>query len=71
MFPTAGSVIHYNEAGEVLGWDSSSYDEPEYCDTCGYNHSGDCPDEEDEEEDPPAPTDSWCETCESMNCTCY
>jgi len=27
MFPTAGSTIDYNDAGEVLGWDGpSSYD---------------------------------------------
>lgn len=30
MFPNAGSVIYYNEAGEVLGWDNPSYYEPEY-----------------------------------------
>lgn len=29
-FPTAGSTVYRNEAGEVLGWDNDSYYEPEY-----------------------------------------
>lgn len=50
-FPNAHSQIYRNEAGEVLGWDNTSYDEPEYCDTCGFNHSGDCqPEDLDEDE---------------------
>ena len=49
-FPTAGSTIYRNEEGEVLGWDTPGYDEPDYqsyederdnyeryesCDECG------------------------------------
>jgi hypothetical protein len=30
MFPTAGSVIYRNEAGEVLGWDTYYGDEEPY-----------------------------------------
>jgi hypothetical protein len=30
MFPGAGAQIYYNEAGEPLGWDYPSYDEPDY-----------------------------------------
>jgi hypothetical protein len=30
MFPGASAEIYYNEAGEPLGWDSPSYDEPWY-----------------------------------------
>lgn len=30
MFPGAGASVYYNEAGEPLGWDYPSYDEPEY-----------------------------------------
>lgn len=57
-FPNAGSHIYRNEAGEVMGWSDESSYEPEYCDTCGFNHSGDCPpedldeDDEDELDDP-------------------
>ena len=29
MFPGAGAQVYYNEAGEPLGWDYPSYDEPE------------------------------------------
>ncbi len=27
-FPGYGAQIYYNDAGEVLGWDYPSYDEP-------------------------------------------
>lgn len=37
-FPTAGSEIYRNDAGEVLGWDSPSYAGDEYCDSCGGAH---------------------------------
>lgn len=30
MFPGAGAVVYTNEAGEPLGWDYPSYDEPDY-----------------------------------------
>lgn len=30
MFPTADSVIYYNEDGEVMGWDNYGSYEPEY-----------------------------------------
>jgi len=30
MFPGAGATVYRNEAGEVTGWDNSSYYEPEY-----------------------------------------
>lgn len=29
MFPGAGALVYYNDAGEPLGWDYPSYD-PEY-----------------------------------------
>jgi hypothetical protein len=29
MFPTAGAHVYYNEAGEPLGWDYPSNDEPD------------------------------------------
>lgn len=43
MFPTAGSVPYYNDAGELLGWDlpgdepwdEYSYDEPDWYDEDG------------------------------------
>jgi hypothetical protein len=49
-FPNAHSQIYRNAEGEVLGWSDKTSYEPEYCDTCGFNHSGDCP-EEDPDED--------------------
>lgn len=27
MFPTAHSVVYYNDAGEPLGWDTPTYDD--------------------------------------------
>ena len=33
MFPGPGAQVHYNEAGEPLGWDYPSYDEPDVGDT--------------------------------------
>lgn len=51
MFPTAGSHIYRNEEGEVLGWSDETQYEPEYCDECGFNHSGECPPEPDDEDD--------------------
>lgn len=32
MFPGAGARVFYNDAGEPLGWDYPSYDEPEWDD---------------------------------------
>lgn len=43
MFPGAGARVYYNEDGEPLGWDYPSDDEPDYCDECGFAHSGPCP----------------------------
>jgi hypothetical protein len=52
-FPNAYSRIHHNDEGEVLGWENTYPDEPEYCDDCGGNHNYlDCPmDEYDEDEE--------------------
>lgn len=45
-FPTPGAQIYYNEAGEPLGWDYPSDDATDfYCDYCGLNHDGGCPDD--------------------------
>jgi hypothetical protein len=30
MFPNAHSSVYCNEEGEVLGWDNTYYDEPDY-----------------------------------------
>jgi len=42
MFPGVGAEAYYNEAGEPLGWDYPSGNDSYYCDWCGWNHSGDC-----------------------------
>lgn len=49
MFPTAGSEIYRNEAGEVTGWDAAPSSEPEYCDQCGVCHAGPCDDEDEDD----------------------
>lgn len=48
MFPTANSEIYRNEEGEVLGWDTYSYDEADayYEDMYDYGY-GDWPATED------------------------
>lgn len=53
MFPTAHSVIDYNEAGEPVGWDNPGEYDPyaNYCDMCGYSHIGDCYDEYDDDDE--------------------
>lgn len=50
-FPNAHSHIYRNEAGEIMGWSDESSYEPEYCDICGFNHSGDCPPEPDDDDE--------------------
>jgi len=42
MFPGVGAEVDYNEAGEPLGWNYPSGNDSYYCDRCGWNHSGDC-----------------------------
>jgi hypothetical protein len=46
-FPPAGAEVYYNEAGEPLGWDAPTTANDMYCDTCGFAHGGECPDEMD------------------------
>jgi hypothetical protein len=48
MFPGPGADIIHNEAGEVIGWDYPSDPHDYYCDTCGFSHTGECFDGEDE-----------------------
>lgn len=44
LFPRVGAEVHYNEAGEVVGWDYPSTDPSDYyCDGCGACHAGPCP----------------------------
>lgn len=48
MFPGPGAQIHRNEAGEPIGWDYPEDDAMAYyCDTCGFSHTGSCPDPSD------------------------
>jgi hypothetical protein len=35
MFPGPHAEIHYNEAGEPIGWDNHYDDQPEVCGICG------------------------------------
>jgi hypothetical protein len=46
MFPGAGAQIYYNEAGEVIGWDYPSYDEPEYNDDDWFSQNYEDPEPE-------------------------
>jgi hypothetical protein len=46
-FPPAGAEVYYNELGEPLGWDAPTTANDMYCDTCGFPHGGECPDETD------------------------
>lgn len=43
-FPTAGSQVYYNEAGEPLGWDAPDYDDgpdpDEFYDAADYFEDG-------------------------------
>jgi hypothetical protein len=62
-FPNAHSTVYRNEEGEVLGWSDETSYEPEYCDICGFNHSGDCMvddyyEEELDDDDPATPAGS-------------
>ena len=54
MFPGPHAQIYYNEAGEVLGWDNTYYDEPpepeDYDPVRDYDDDGD-PDLDEEDED--------------------
>ena len=52
MFPGPYAEIFRNEEGEVIGWDNHYYDEPPYCDSCGFEHVGECrrdPEDDDDE----------------------
>lgn len=51
MFPTAHSMIYRNEAGEVIGWDSPQYYEPEYFECCGVIGRCACDDNYNDEDD--------------------
>lgn len=48
MFPGAGANIYRNEAGEPLGWDYPSYDEPPNPDD--FDRYDDDPDDSDDED---------------------
>lgn len=49
-FPGAHAQVHYNEAGEVTGWDYPEHDDSSfYCDMCGFCHAGPCADDEGED----------------------
>jgi hypothetical protein len=50
-FPPPGAEIHYNDAGEVLGWDMPADEGTYWCDECGFSHPGPCPDPYDPDED--------------------
>ena len=50
MFPGYGAEIYRNDAGEVLGWDSPSYDEPPDIEDY-YDPRWDEYDEEEEDDD--------------------
>lgn len=51
MFPGPGATIIRNDAGEPLGWDSPSYDEPDYDPFDGLDPWGDEDDEPEADED--------------------
>ena len=60
-FPTAGASVYYNEAGEPLGWDYPTNDADSfYCDMCGFNHQGACPDDYDDEGEDEEDTSCHC-----------
>jgi len=50
-FPSAGSVVYYNDAGEPIGWDAPSYYDTEPYDPDEWYESHAWDDDEDEDED--------------------
>jgi hypothetical protein len=46
-FPNSSSEIYRNDEGEVLGWSQPADPADYYCDDCGFNHVGQCPDDVD------------------------
>jgi len=60
MFPTPGDEIYRNDAGEVTGWSRPAVADDYYCDVCGFNHTGDCAEDYDGEDDDDNPK---CELC--------
>lgn len=53
MFPGANAQIYRNEAGEVIGWDNPSADDPydPDDDLDDLDDSGDCDDEDEDDPD--------------------
>jgi hypothetical protein len=53
MFPGPHAQVYYNEAGEPIGWDNPSDDQPEVCGRCGLDgHSDDdCGEDSGDDED--------------------
>lgn len=45
MFPGPNAEIIRNEAGEPIGWDYPPDPSDFYCDRCGFDHAGACPDD--------------------------
>lgn len=51
-FPGVNAVVDYNEMGEPTGWDYPNDDaDSYYCDMCGFNHQGACPDDNEEDDE--------------------
>ena len=68
MFPGAGASVYYNEAGEPLGWDYPVDDADSfYCDICGFNHAGGCPDDQRDREEE-AYLAAFCDECGTSPC---
>lgn len=66
MFPGPDAVVDYNEAREPTGWDYPTDDADSfYCDFCGFNHQGACPDDTEEDDD-----SGYTDACEDISCTC-
>lgn len=66
MFPGAGAQVYHNEAGEPTGWDYPADDADSfYCDMCGFNHQGGCPDDTEDDDD-----EGYMDAVENRSCTC-
>lgn len=53
VFPGPRAQIHRNEAGEPIGWDYPADDATSFwCDSCGFAHVGDCPTEDEDDDEP-------------------
>jgi hypothetical protein len=51
-FPGVNAVVDYNEMGEPVSWDYPNDDaDSYYCDMCGFNHQGACPDDDEDEDE--------------------